>query len=359
MKRNFGIILILASLLTGCAAPTAKPTPALPATPQTLVVMTHDSFAASEAVIAQFEAANNVKVEFLKAGDAGEALNKACLSKQNPLADVFFGVDNTFLSRAISCDIFEPYAAPALAEIPDDLKLDAQNRLLPVDFGYVAINYDRAWFEQKGLSVPQSLHDLTQPQYRGLLVVPNPATSSPGLAFLLATVARFGETGSYTYLDFWRDLRANDVLVTDGWSDAYFSHFTVGSGGEGSRPLVVSYSTSPAADVFYSEGAKTEPGSANLAPAGETFRQIEFAGVLRNNKQPALARAFMDFLLSKTFQEDIPLQMFVYPANSTALLPTLFSEFAAPPPAPAALEPTAIEANREAWIEAWTDATLR
>lgn len=358
MKLFLLTIIVLALLPAGCAAP-PSPTVTAPTGPQSLVVMTHDSFAVSEDVIAQFETAYNVKVDFLKAGDAGEALNKACLSKQNPLADVFFGVDNTFLSRALTCDIFEPYTAPALAEIPDDLKLDAQNRLLPVDFGYVNINYDRAWFRQHNLAAPQSLEDLTQPAYKGLLVVPNPATSSPGLAFLLTTVARFGESGDYSYLDFWRDLRANDVLVTDGWSDAYFSHFTVGSGGEGSRPLVVSYSTSPAADVFYSEGAKTQPDSANLSPAGETFRQIEFAGVLRNNKKPALARAFVDFLLSRAFQEDIPLQMFVYPANRTAALPALFTDFASAPSDPATLEPSAIEANREAWIEAWTEATLR
>jgi thiamine transport system substrate-binding protein len=354
------IVLLIFALLAACAAPPA-PDVASPAVqpPRKLVFMTHDSFAVSEGVIRQFEAEHNTTVEFLKAGDAGEALNKACLSPANPLADVFFGVDNTFLSRAIACDIFEPYASPALAAIPDELQLDPQNRLLPVDFGYVNLNYDRTWFERQGVPVPQTLRDLTRPEYKGLLVAPNPATSSPGLAFLLATVAAFGEQGAYTYLDFWRDLRANDVLVTDGWSDAYFSHFTVGSGGMGDRPLVVSYSTSPAADVFYSEGAKTQPDSGNISPAGETFRQIEFAGILRGTQQPALARAFVDYLLGVTFQEDIPLQMFVYPANQEAAVPELFTQFAPVPAEPAALDPAAIEANRERWIEAWTEAVLR
>lgn len=349
------LVLVLSiALLTACVTP-----PAPAGQPQTLVLMSHDSFAVSEAVIRQFEAKYNARIEFLKAGDAGEALNKACLSKANPLADVFFGVDNTFLSRAIDCDIFEPYESPLLAAVPDDLQLDPQSRLLPMDFGYVNLNYDRAWFEQQGLALPQTLAELTQPAYRGLLVVPNPATSSPGLAFLLATVAVFGETGDYTYLDFWRDLRANDLLVTDGWSEAYFSHFTVGSAGQGDRPLVVSYSTSPAADVFYSEGAKTQPDSGNISPPGETFRQIEFAGVLRGAKQPTLARQFIDFMLELPFQEDIPLQMFVYPANSAATVPELFSQFAPTPSEPAALDPAAIEANRERWIEAWTEAVLR
>lgn len=359
-KWIFPSLMIVALLLAACSTPPATPAPgASSAAPQTLVLMSHDSFAASEAVIQQFEQEHNVTIKFLKAGDAGEALNKACLSKANPLADVFFGVDNTFLSRALACDIFEPYASPALADIPAALKLDPQNRLLPVDFGYVNLNYDRAWFVEKNIAVPQSLEDLTQPAYKGLLVTPNPATSSPGLAFLLATIAHFGESGNYTYLDFWRDLRANDLLVTDGWSDAYFSQFTVGSGGEGTRPLVVSYSTSPAADVFYSEGAKTEPDSGNISPSGATFQQIEFVGVLKGSQQPALAQQFVDFLLSQTFQQDIPLQMFVYPANQQAALPELFVQFAATPDAPATLDPAAIETNRERWIDAWTDAVLR
>lgn len=367
-KRLLIVMLSAALLLAACVPPvgvrtTVEAPPAAasptPAAPQTLVLMSHDSFAATEDVIRQFEAAHNVKLEFLKAGDAGEALNKACLSKDNPLADVFFGVDNTFFSRAVGCDIFEPYASPLLADIPDDLKLDPQNRLLPVDFGYVNINYDRRWFAEKGLPVPQSLEDLVKPEYKGLLVVQNPATSSPGLAFLLTTVAHFGEEGSYTYLDFWRDLRANDVLVTDGWSEAYFSHFTVGSGGEGDRPLVVSYATSPPADVYYSEGAKTEPDSGNLSPANGTFRQIEFIGILRGTKQRALAEKLIDFMLSPTFQEDIPLQMFVYPANRQAKLPELFVQFAEVPQQPVQLAPEQIEANRERWIEAWTDAVLR
>jgi thiamine transport system substrate-binding protein len=160
-------------------------------------------------------------------------------------------------------------------------------------------------------------------------------------------------------LDFWRDLRANGVLVSDGWSDAYFNHFTVGSGGMGDRPLVVSYNTSPAADVFYSEGAKTQPDSGNISPAGETFRQIEFVGILKGTQQQALARRFVDYMLGTTFQEDIPLQMFVFPANQEAEIPDLFDQFAPLPVEPAVLDPSAIQAHRERWIEAWTEAVLR
>jgi thiamine transport system substrate-binding protein len=365
MIRRPSLLLVLVLLMLAACGPQYAPAgePAMPegavAEPERLVLMSHDSFSASEPIIRQFETENNVQLSFLKAGDAGEALNKACLSKENPLADVFFGVDNTFLSRAIECDIFEPYQSPLLNSVPDELELDPEYRLLPVDFGYVNLNYDRGWFEERELTVPGTLEDLTKPGYRGLLVVQNPATSSPGLAFLLTSVAHFGTEGDYTYLDFWRDLRANDVLVTDGWSEAYFNHFTVGSGGEGDRPLVVSYATSPPADVFYAEGAKTEPDSANISPTGGTFRQVEFVGILWGTQQRELAEKLVDFLLSPAFQEDIPLQMFVYPANQDAALPDLFTRFAEVPQQPVNIDADAIEANRESWIEAWTEVVLR
>ena len=361
LKLSGVVVMIAAVLLAACAPPATPVSPGagVTAEPQTLVVMTHDSFAVSQDVLRQFESENDVTVQFLKAGDAGEMVSKACLSKGNPLADVLYGVDNTFFSRAINCDIFQPYRSPALADIPRSLQYDSDNRLLPVDYGYVNLNYDRAWFEEHGLAVPQRLEDLVKPEYKGLLVTPNPATSSPGLAFLLTTISAFGIDDDYDYLDFWRDLRANDALVTDGWSEAYFSHFTVGSGGEGDRPLVVSYATSPPADVFYSEGAKTEPDSANISPPGETFRQIEFVGILQGTQQVELAQRFVDFMLGKAFQEDIPLQMFVYPANEQAALPDLFTQYAAIPTEAVELAPGLIEQNREQWIEAWTEAVLR
>lgn len=350
-----GLLLALL-LLAACQTVdqgTAAPSTDAPAAPATLVLASHDSFAISEEVIAAFEAEHNVTVQVLTLGDAGAALNKIILSKDAPLADLFFGVDNTFLSRALAADVFESYPSPLLAQIPDDLELDAEQRLLPVDYGFVNLNADRAWFAEAGIPLPQTLDDLADPAYKGLFVAPNPATSSPGLAFLLATIDHFGEDG---YLDFWQALKANDVLITDGWSEAYFEHFTVGSGGAGDRPLVVSYSTSPPADVVYATDGRTEPASINLFLPGSAFRQVEFVGVLKGAAQPELAQRFVDFMLDTTFQTDIPLQMFVYPANPNATLPDLFTQFAQTPPDPVIFDPAAIEANRERWVQAWADA---
>lgn len=340
------IVLTVLLLLAGTAC-------TRPPTQRTIRLMTHDSFAVSEEVIVEFEELYNARVEILPAGDAGAALNQAILSKNNPLADVFFGVDNTFISRALEAGIFVPYSSPLLADIPDELELDDEQRLLPVDYGDVCLNYDRAWFEQAGLAPPASLQDLLGLEYKGLLVVENPATSSPGLAFMLATVGHFGEDG---WLDFWAALRANDVLVASGWEDAYWGESTWA--GDGVYPLVVSYATSPAAEVYFSAGALQEPPTGNVLGAGACFRQVEFVGILAGGKQRDLAEKLVDFLLGQSFQEDIPLQMFVFPANAQASLPD-FYQWAERPSQPAQVSAAAIQANRETWIKQWTETVLR
>jgi thiamine transport system substrate-binding protein len=192
---------------------------ALPAAAQesTITLMTHDSFFLPEAVLESFEEAHGVELELLPAGDAGSMVNQAILTADAPLADVLFGVDSTFLSRALEADIFEPYVSPALEHVPAELQLDPAGRVTPIDVGLVCLNLDRAAFEEGGLPWPESLEDLADPALAGQLVVENPATSSPGLAFLLATVATFGEDGWQGY---WADLVENDVEVAAGWEEA-------------------------------------------------------------------------------------------------------------------------------------------
>lgn len=348
--KIFLLFLALATLiaLTACQSSAKGDQPVLR-------VMTHDSFAISEDLIREFEQENNIKVVFIPSGDTGAALNRAILSKNSPQADLFYGVDNTFLSRALSENIFEPYQSPQIANIFPELVLDSSYRLLPVDFGDVCINYDKAFFADKTLPLPVSLLDLTHPDYRGLLVVENPATSSPGLAFLMATIAEFGEDG---YLQFWKDLRENDIVVVNDWETAYYTNFSASSG-QGSQPMVVSYSSSPAAEVIFAEEVLTEAPTASLTGENMCFRQVEFAGILAGTKNRDMAEKLIDFFLSVPFQEDIPLQMFVYPANSLAKIPSEFEKFAPTAPNPAGLEIETIASRRDQWIEDWTSAVLR
>ncbi len=322
----------------------------VPKGPATLTVMTHDSFAISEDVVKSFEDANNVKVSFLQSGDAGSVLNQAILTKDAPLADVLFGVDNTFLSRALEADIFEAYQSPALSDVTAEFVLDETYHALPVDYGDVCINYDKNYFAENNLTVPQSFEDLAKPEYKGLLVVEDPATSSPGLAFMLATRAYFGDG----YLDYWKSLKDNGVVVVDGWETAYYTNFSASSG-KGPQPMVVSYASSPAAEVFFASPPPAESPTASIVSSGTCFRQIEFVGILKNGQNRDLAEKFVDFMLSKQFQEDMPLNMFVYPVNQTAQLPEVFTQHAQVTTQPAAISYDEIAANRDAWIEAWTE----
>jgi thiamine transport system substrate-binding protein len=345
-NSKFVILNFIFVALAACA-------PVTPAGPRTLTVMAHDSFAVSEDVVTEFESQYNADVVFLKLGDAGEATNKAVLAANAPLADVFYGVDNTFLSRALDGEIFEPYESPLLADIPDQFELDPQHRALPVDYGDVCLNYDIAYFQDHGLTPPANLEDLLKPEYAGLLVVENPATSSPGLAFLFATIGHFGEDG---YLDYWQGLVANDVKVVNDWETAFYTDF---SRWGGERPVVVSYASSPPVDLIFAEEPMDAPVTAAVVSDGSCFRQIEFVGILKGANNRDLAEAWVDFMLSKKFQEDLPLQMFVFPVNPDAQLQPEFVNFLVEPQVTAFVSPEDIAAHREEWIEAWTDVVLR
>lgn len=343
MKKICLLLALLTLFIAGCADKT----------PPTLTVMVHDSFAVSEDVIVAFETEHGVEVKLLPSGDTGTALNKAILSKDNPLADVFYGVDNTFLSRALDEGIFEPHNSSLLSAIPDSFKLDPANGALPVDFGDVCLNYDKAFFTEKDLQPPSALEDLLKPEYQGLLVVQNPATSSPGLAFLLATIGHFGQDG---YLDYWKGLVENDLLVVNDWENAYYNEF---SAHDGFRPIVVSYGSSPPAEVIYAESPMDEAPTAVVTGEESCFRQIEFVGILKGTQNRDLAEEWVDFMLSPAFQEDMPLQMFVFPVNRNAQLPEEFANFAVIPQKTAQVSPEVITLNRERWIRDWTETVLR
>ena len=345
MKR-IGILLVgLLFLIAACRA--------TPDGPKVLTVMTHDSFAVSESVVANFEKQNNVDVQFLEIGDTGTAVNKAALSKDNPLADVFYGVDNTFLSRALEEDIFEVYQSPILAQISPSFILDQSYRALPVDFGDVCLNYQKSYFIENNLPAPDSLEDLIDPDYEGLLTVQNPATSSPGLAFLMTTIGYFGEDG---YLDFWEDLKSNGVNIVNDWETAYYSSFSQAGGTD---PIVVSYGSSPPFEVIFAEEPLDDAPTAAVTSPGTCFRQIEFVGILRGTTNRDLAEKWIDFMLSPSFQEDIPLNMYVFPVNKNAVLEETFQKHLVVPEITADITPAQIAENRETWINDWTETILR
>ena len=351
--RTFFTAMTVAASLAFAAAPSAASTTRGKTNGETIRLVTHDSFAVSQDVLDAFTARTGIKVEILQGGDAGAVVNQAILTKDNPVGDVLFGVDNTFLTRALQAGIFERYKSPALATVPSSLQLDPKSRVTPVDYGDVCINYDKEWFRSHDVKVPKTLQDLTKPAYKGKLVVEDPSTSSPGLAFLLATISAYGPK---KWEHYWEQLRANDVQVVDGWEQAFYDDFS-GGGGDGSRPLVVSYASSPPATVYFADPPTDEATIGTMT--GACFRQVEFAGILKGTQHEAAARKFVDFLLSQQFQADIPLQMFVFPAREGTPLPKVFQQFADVPEAPYTLPVSKIGAGRDEWIREWTGTVLR
>jgi thiamine transport system substrate-binding protein len=349
MRRRLLALLFVSALLAGCGQSGSSE-----ADSKTVTLVTHESFAVSKNVLADFESSSGLKVKVLRSGDAGALVNQAVLSKGHPQGDVLFGVDNTFLSRALKAGIFASYTPAALSNVNARFKLDSTGKATPVDFGDVCLNYDKAWYAKKKLAPPTSFADLLKPAYRNQLVVENPATSSPGLAFLLGTVATYGQSG---WQGWWKQLKSNGALVVDSWDEAYDQRFTVGSQGKGDKPLVVSYASSPPAEVIY---AKTKPSTAPTGVVTSTcFRQVEFTALLDGAKNPSGGKKLIDFLLSKEFQKDVPLQMFVFPVVTGTPLPVEFTKYAPLPAKPLTLPADEITQNRDRWISQWTAAVLR
>jgi len=351
--RSLLIGLATAStLLAACTSDSTNDVAVETNKPVTLRLLTHESFTPTETIFDDFTLQTGITVEVVRSSDAGTLVTKAVLASGNPEGDVLWGVDNTLLSRALDANVFVPYVTVHRNDLDTVAAALAPNgEVTPVDSGDVCINYDKAWFAERNITPPLTLQALTSSTYRNLLVTPNPVSSSPGLAFLLATIAEFGDG----WQQWWETMRDNNILVVESWSDAYYGHFTAASDGE--RPLVVSYATSPPAEVIFADPRPTEAPTAVAALT--CFRQYEFAGILRGSKHLAQAQLLIDFLVSRQFQEDLPLTQFVWPINNTASVPKEFLDYALRPDNPLTIDPTIIAKRRAEWLEQFSDIMLR
>jgi len=342
-KSSFSLVATALAVCTACSTVGSTGDSAA-AGDDTVVLVTHDSFSVRDEVLDEFEEESGLTVETRAPGDAGTMVNQLVLTKDSPLGDVVYGIDNAFASRALEAGVLAAHSRPEATELVAGLAVDGSDRLTPVDYGDVCLNVDRDWFAARDLAEPRTLEDLTDPAYAGLTAVTDPATSSPGLAFLIATVDAFGAE----WPDYWARLRANDLAVADSWEDAYYVDFTAGGGG-GSRPIVLSYASSPPYTV-----PKGEDEPTTRALLDTCFRQVEYTGVLEGAANPEGAQQLVDFLLSQRFQADIPRQMYVYPAVAGTPLPPLWERYAPLADEPYSVSPAVIDANREEWIEQWT-----
>ncbi|MDP2012635.1 MAG: thiamine ABC transporter substrate-binding protein [Actinomycetota bacterium] len=343
-KLMIGLVLSGGLVLGACSS--AEPSSPETSGPTTVRLLAHDSFVVSESLLEQFKKDTGITIEVMTAGDAGAMVAGAVLAAGSPSADVMFGIDNTLLSKAVDAEVFSPYTASDADSIVPELRDDTSGGVVtPIDYGDVCINIDDTWFAKNQVPVPINIDQLTGKKYKDLLVVEDPASSSPGLAFMLATIAKYGEN----WPQYWEQLNANGVKVSGSWTDAYESVF---SAGRGDRPLVVSYATSPPAEIVYAEQPKPSKPSTSVLTDG-CYRQIEFAGVLRGTPNEAAARKVVDWLLSAPVQADVPLSMFVFPSRANVPLPPVFTKFAARVANPLQLSAADVNAHLSEWLKTW------
>lgn len=316
--------------VTACSSSSSNSS--IDATPNEVTLLAYDAFTPKEGIFDAFTAATGAKVKVVTGGDSGVLISKAILTAGTPEGDVLWGLDNTLLSRAQKAELLTSYE--------------------PVDTGDICVNYDKQWFASRNIAPPTSLEDLALPAYKNLLVVQDPVASSPGLGFLLGTIAHFGVD---KWQNYWKSLKENGVRVSPDWTSAYTIDFS-GSSGKGKYPLVVSYGSSPPAEVLYAEKPIDTPPTAVIEST--CFRQTEYVGALRGTRNPNLAAQLISYLLDVPFQESMPLSLFVFPINKNATLPDLFTKFAVAPKNPLTLDPTDIEKNRDAWLNSWREIIL-
>jgi thiamine transport system substrate-binding protein len=343
------LALVLFALVAACGESsdgTEGADPAAGAEAGRVVLVTYDSFALPEGAAERFEELTGATIEVRGTGDAGTMLTAALLAAGAPEGDVIFGIDNTLATRALGEDLLMPFVPDALDMVPERYRLEGEagERLVPIDTGDVCVNVDSTWYEREGLEPPQTMDDLVDEQYRSHLVVQSPVTSSPGLAFLLGTIDRYGDDG---WPGYWQALRANDVSVRPSWDDAYYTDYTV-SGGD--RPLVVSYASSPPAEVIY--GDVDEPASTVMVDS--CVEQVEYAGLLRGAENPELGQRLIEFMLSEPWQRALPEANFVFPVVDVEL-PAEFERWAVRAEDPARVDPDEIDERRDEWIEQWRE----
>lgn len=314
--------------------------------PKEVVVLTYDSYVLPEGAAQDFERRTGARITLIQAGDSADMLTKALLSAGSPEADVIFGVDDVLAQRVTGTDLLEVVDPSIQEQVPSRYRLDGPvgDRLVAIDHGEVCLNVDSEWFADHDLAEPRTLDDLTAPRYRDLTVVSSPVTSGPGMAFLIGTVVTFGEDG---WLDYWRRLDANGLTVRPSWSDAYYNDYTVSGG---SRPIVLSYASSPPAEVIFSEGRRSEPASTIMEAS--CVAQTEYVGILKGTRNKLLAEDLVRTMLGRDWQEQLPLANFVYPVTDVDL-PEQFRTWAPPVDDPLRLPGGVVAADRERWIEQW------
>lgn len=329
-------------------------------TGESITILDHGAFDyAFGAAKPLFEQLTGATVTNHAADDAGTALQLAAqdIAAGGGTFDILYGVDNVLMGQAIKEGVFAPYTPLQAQRVQQEYRfvptIDGAWAATPVDTGFIAINVD----PRSGITV-DSMDDLVT--HADEFVTQDPRFSSPGLGFLISTVATYGEGG---YLDYWADLLDGGVTITSGWTEAYENRFSGGylageTGTTSDKPIVTSYTTSPAYEIF--NDPEKQENDVLTAPES-TFRQIQTMGILAGSDNRAAAEAWIEFTLTPDFQKLAAEYNAIYPVVAgDAIQASVDDVFAGNDPAPGSFTPADFTTkelgdNAEGWVEAWTD----
>ncbi len=341
MKRIivlFLVILLLSVGLTGCRQKESAE--------ETLTIYSYDSFVSyglPDATNKLFEEKYNCKIEYRTFGGVGATLNRLILEKNNPQADLFVGLNMNNLARALEEEIFISYRPENYEVIPEEYRIDKNWRVTPFDGpNSLAIIYDSEVIKNP----PRSFEDLLKPEYKGKLILEDPRSSSPGMGFLLWTIAVYGEDH---YLDYWEKLEPTIFHIYPDWTSAFDTAFVQNK----EAPMVLSYDVDPA--YFYYEDEVTRYKA--VIPEEGGWLQLEFVGIVNDSKHQELAQQYMEFMLSREFQENLPLYQWAFPIDTSIQLPECY-DYAVNADKYITLPLEDIANKSQIWLEQWIEMII-
>ncbi|MBJ23765.1 MAG: hypothetical protein CMB64_03760 [Euryarchaeota archaeon] len=352
-NESIVILLLLTMSFSGCVSESNE---------TELVIATYDVYALTDEMIGDFENQTGITVSMIKLDDAGSVLDYLIQNKGTETIDLAIGLDNTYLQTAIKQGVLTEHLANNLDNISQDALAPYNGPFaVPFDMGHVCLNYDSSIVDGQNMTVPTSLWNLTEEEWRGKVAIPSPITSSPGRAFMLATLDYFNSLGESTseFEEWWSAMEENDVIITSGWSEAYETHYTGGygeyeAGYVGDAHITVSYCHSPGVESWYN-GNWTKSAALNLPKT--SFFQVEYISSVMGGDQQSSA-LFIEFLLSEDINSNMPVQNSMYSVLEGFDLPEengyLFHSII--PNEPSEISMIEIEENMESWLLLWNKA---
>ncbi len=356
-KILFVLSLLLTAPLAGCLDFSSEDEPPV------VRILTYDITGFSDEMLSTFTNQTGFEIELVKADDAGGILEQLLQTQDAPQVDLAIGLDNTYLQTALDAELLQEHSTDVSGLSSAALEPYNGPFAVPFDRGDVCLNYDESRVDGENLSVPTSLWDLTEPEWDGLAAFPSPLTSSPGRAFMTATVDYFenDDNGTTDAFDWWEAMAENGAIFTSGWTEAYEIHYSGGygewvEGHIGDAAMTVSYCHSPGVEAYYSSNW-TKSTSLTLPRA--TFHQVEYAAVVAGASEIDGANAFLAYLLSEDVNRNMPENNLMQSVLVDATWPETdgYAHHTDTPELNAEITTQRIGQDMDGWLSSWQDAT--